>query len=236
MIIASAGNDGRDITSAPRYPASYGLPNVLAVAATDNADQLASWSNYSRTHAAVAAPGTDILTTEIGGGYRKATGTSISTALVSGIAGLIKTVRPWQAPAETKRIITNSVRQIAALNGKVSSVRLKPEMTRGRWAIKDRPVPEIPSIMIPGSNGGMSRQNYESEFGISLSNPAFLAIAAARIGAHEAIAHYLLGDPGHSYEEGITKTGVDYPEVKDLFISEAVKKKLLDICNTGKLP
>lgn len=104
------------------------------------------------------------------------------------------------------------------------------------YTIKDRPVPEIPSIMIPGSNGGMSRLNYEREFGISLTNPAFLAMAAARIGGHEAIAHYLLGDPGHPYEEGITKAGIDYPEVKDLFISEAVKKKLLDICNTGKLP
>jgi YD repeat-containing protein len=121
IIVTSAGNSGRDITSSPQYPASYELSNVISVAATDHNDQLASWSNYSSTQVTVAAPGADILTTEVGGGYRTATGSSISAALVTGIVGLIKTVRPQLSPTQTKAAITNGARQVASLVGKVSS-------------------------------------------------------------------------------------------------------------------
>ncbi|HVG33989.1 MAG TPA: S8 family serine peptidase, partial [Pyrinomonadaceae bacterium] len=121
LVVVSAGNNGRDIESVPYYPASFGLPNVVAVAATNGFDQLASWSNYGATHVAVAAPGTDILTTEMGGGYRLVTGTSVSTPFVSGIAGLIKTARPWLTPNGTAAAIKDGARHVAELTGKVST-------------------------------------------------------------------------------------------------------------------
>lgn len=62
VVVASAGNDGRDLGTQPYYPASFALPNLIAVAATDNFDQLASWSNHSVERVHVAAPSTDILT------------------------------------------------------------------------------------------------------------------------------------------------------------------------------
>lgn len=98
VVVVSAGNNGSDLASSPYYPASYELPNVIAVASTDHNDQLASWSNYGSTHATVAAPGTDILTTEVGGGYRTATVSSISAALVTVVVGLIRNVSPWLRP------------------------------------------------------------------------------------------------------------------------------------------
>ena len=121
LIVASAGNDGRDITASPHYPASYELSNVISVASTDHADQLTYWSNYSSTQVAMAAPGAAIVTTQMGGGYRTATGTSISAALVTGVVGLIRTARPWLSPAETKTALVNGGRQTPALSGKVSS-------------------------------------------------------------------------------------------------------------------
>ena len=50
--------DNNDQT--PFYPASFGLPNIIAVAATDHNDGLASFSNYGVASVDVAAPGVGI--------------------------------------------------------------------------------------------------------------------------------------------------------------------------------
>jgi subtilisin family serine protease len=60
VVVAAAGNNGRDLSKSSFYPASYRLPNLISVAATDEHDLLTSFSNYS---ADIAAPGTDIRTT-----------------------------------------------------------------------------------------------------------------------------------------------------------------------------
>lgn len=121
IVVSSAGNQGRDVETAPYYPASFGLPNVVTVASTDQFDQLTTWSNRGPTHVSVAAPGTDILTTQMGGGYRVATGTSVSTPLVSGVAGLIKTVRPWLSANGTAAAIKEGARRVTGLAGQVST-------------------------------------------------------------------------------------------------------------------
>ncbi len=66
LFVAAAGNDGENNDTAPQYPASYSLPNILSVAATDEDDQLASFSNYGASSVHLAAPGTDIFSTMTG--------------------------------------------------------------------------------------------------------------------------------------------------------------------------
>ena len=68
----------------------------------------------------VAAPGVDLLTTQMGGGYWLATGTSASAPLVTGVAGLIKTARPALNTHGVQKAITDGARQVASLTGKVS--------------------------------------------------------------------------------------------------------------------
>lgn len=65
VVCAAAGNGGDDAVgdnndTTPEYPASYGLPNLLSVAATDMNDQLAGFSNYGMGTVDIAAPGTEI--------------------------------------------------------------------------------------------------------------------------------------------------------------------------------
>lgn len=62
-LVCAAGNNGTDNDATPFYPASYDLPNVIAVAATDAGDQLASFSNYGLNSVDIAAPGEGILST-----------------------------------------------------------------------------------------------------------------------------------------------------------------------------
>ncbi len=53
-VVCSAGNNGRNIDGAPYYPASYDLGNIIAVGASDSADNLASWSNWGAARVAGA--------------------------------------------------------------------------------------------------------------------------------------------------------------------------------------
>jgi len=63
LFVAAAGNESWDNDADPlikNYPSSYDLDNIIAVAASDQNDNLASFSNFGATTVDVAAPGTDI--------------------------------------------------------------------------------------------------------------------------------------------------------------------------------
>jgi subtilisin family serine protease len=83
VMIASAGNDG---SATPQYPASDA--RVMAVAATDQTDHKADFSNYG-TNIDVCAPGVDVYSAYPDGQFAWWSGTSFSAAFVSGEAALI---------------------------------------------------------------------------------------------------------------------------------------------------
>jgi subtilisin family serine protease len=90
ICVASAGNDGQQDPLI--YPASS--PNVMAVAATDDADVRSWFSNYGEELIHVAAPGEAIITAYPGDRYAAAWGTSFSAAFVTGAAALLAQVDP----------------------------------------------------------------------------------------------------------------------------------------------
>jgi thermitase len=63
LCVCAAGNTGENNDQTPLYPASFTSNNVIAVAATDQDDALASFSDYGQKSVQVAAPGTNILST-----------------------------------------------------------------------------------------------------------------------------------------------------------------------------
>lgn len=60
VFCAAAGNDSANNNSTMFYPASYRLANMIVVAATDQTDALASFSNYGSSTVDLAAPGVNI--------------------------------------------------------------------------------------------------------------------------------------------------------------------------------
>jgi len=63
IFVAAAGNENNNNDETPSCPASYDASNIIAVAATDQDDTLAYFSNYGETSVDIAAPGTNILST-----------------------------------------------------------------------------------------------------------------------------------------------------------------------------
>jgi len=121
LFVAAAGNNGTDNDKRPHYPSNYDLPNVISVAALDNTDNLASFSNYGEKTVHIAAPGKDITSTWLGDQYREASGTSMATPHVSGVAALIISASPNISVEKLKERLLKSVDKIDSLSGKVAS-------------------------------------------------------------------------------------------------------------------
>lgn len=64
VVVVAAGNDGTNNDGGTHhYPCDFDLDNIICVAATDQNDDLASFSNYGTTSVDIAAPGTNIYST-----------------------------------------------------------------------------------------------------------------------------------------------------------------------------
>lgn len=116
-FVAAAGNDGLSNDTDPTYPASFGLPNVISVAASDKSDRLADFSNYGKS-VDVAAPGTNILST-VGDAFGQMSGTSMASPQVAGIAAVLRSANKSLAPAAVKAAIMAGARTNRALSGKI---------------------------------------------------------------------------------------------------------------------
>jgi subtilisin family serine protease len=96
LVVAAAGNDSSTVLD---YPAA--LPNVVSVAASDQNDQLYSFSNSG---ALLAAPGEN-TSTGSGAGYVTFLGTSSAAPVVSGIAGLAFSLAPTATPQQIEQAL-----------------------------------------------------------------------------------------------------------------------------------
>jgi subtilisin family serine protease len=119
LFAAAAGNDGTNNDSTAFYPASYAFDDLVAVAATDANDNLASFSNYGAKGVDLAAPGAGILSTVRGGGYQSFSGTSMATPHVVGAAALLKAHFPTATSYGMKALLMRSVDAKASLSGRV---------------------------------------------------------------------------------------------------------------------
>ncbi len=110
LVVAAMGNDNLEEAM---YPAFY--KGVLSVASSSVDDTRSSFSNYGY-NVDVTAPGTGVLSTWMDNTYSSASGTSISSPIVAGLCGLVKTQFPLYTAAQIGEQVRACCDDISSVN------------------------------------------------------------------------------------------------------------------------
>lgn len=151
IFVTSAGNDGANLDNFVTDPQRTAFANgdTLVVAATDNRDQIASFSSYGSQTVAVAAPGVEVFTTtskaavtdalgnrldnlegypviydSAGNPYVSIDGTSFSSPAVAGVVALAKAAYPNATPHQIVAAIKAGVDKLPSLSPSSSPTSL----------------------------------------------------------------------------------------------------------------
>lgn len=170
LFVAAAGNDANN-NDGPifAYPAGYPNPDIISVAATNNRDRLASFSNYGLTSVDVGAPGEQVLTTAVGGGYQYINGTSFASPYTAGVIGLLASVNRFATNDQLKAALYGGVDVVESLVGRT--------VTGGRInAFRSLQLIQVPGPIVAAINPGTTTAPV-SEIVVQFSediDPAFL--------------------------------------------------------------
>lgn len=104
LVVAAAGNGG--VTALPSYPAADPTDQVIAVAAHDETNQPATFSQDG-SYIDVAAPGVRILSTYLASNYAYMNGTSMAAPHVAGVAALMLSAKPGLSRSELRSALLN---------------------------------------------------------------------------------------------------------------------------------
>ena len=138
LVVASAGNTG---TTELRYPAAF--PEVLAVAATNDFDQLYFWSTRG-PWVRLAAPGCMmILDAAVGPGTL--CGTSFTPAAVAGVAALLYSLRPGLTMYQVVDALVSTAIPVPGIAGG----RLNPLGALEKLGLRPATAPAAPPAAAP---------------------------------------------------------------------------------------
>jgi DNA-binding beta-propeller fold protein YncE len=157
LVVFAAGNNNQDIDAPPFYPSVY--PEVVAVAATDQQDRRASFSNFG-AKVDVSAPGVNIYSSFPDDTYTFLDGTSMASPHAAGVAALIWSRNRTLSHQQVRTILQNTCDNIDAKNpgfaGKLGKGRVNAFQ-----AVLQTPLPPIQSQVVrkfpfPQQNSGSS--------------------------------------------------------------------------------
>jgi subtilisin family serine protease len=124
LVIASAGNDGANRDRVASFPASVSSGAVITVASANRAGRLARGSAYGRGSVDIAAPGDDVLTSELGGRLGRRSGTSFAAAHVTGAAALLAAARPGASGSRLRAALVGSARRGGRVDSAIAGGQL----------------------------------------------------------------------------------------------------------------
>jgi subtilisin family serine protease len=106
VMCAATGNNGNSTIAAPAR-----WSQTIAVAATDNRDARASFSNFG-AETDVCAPGVNVWSLAPSNSYAYKSGTSMSTPHVTGLAALLWSAAPTLSAAQVRALIEQGARDL----------------------------------------------------------------------------------------------------------------------------
>ncbi|MGE0762031.1 MAG: S8 family serine peptidase [Bdellovibrionales bacterium] len=207
---AAAGNAAGNNDSYPMYPASYDVPNVIAVAATNDQDNLASFSNYGRNTVHLGSPGVMIYST-IPGGWGSSSGTSMAAPYVAGVAIQMKVESPNMLGYQIKSVILSQADPKASLATKIysgSRLDVTNSINYAQTAVVDSTQPayygaysqnrELASSLAGGGCGLVTKLFRDSRGGIDDNQPPsqgpetwYVLVVIALLAAPVIVAQFL---------------------------------------------
>ncbi|MBN1476305.1 S8 family serine peptidase [Candidatus Sumerlaeota bacterium] len=173
IVVAAAGNDGIRVDRNRFYPATHGLPNLIAVGGSNRSDESADFTNFGANTVDVLAPSVPLTSTvnhpssDETSGFRLWGGTSFAAPHVSGAAALVRSVHPSASPREVIERIRAGVDHPAAVdgatlsNGRLSAVGPLAADAVAPGAVTDLRVRDFASLgarvlfTAPGDDGAM---------------------------------------------------------------------------------
>jgi subtilisin family serine protease len=185
VMVAAAGNNNGDAIN--HSPSS--ADRAISIAATDAYDRKASFSNWGED-IDVAAPGVDVLSTRatvnpmctasrtVGGKYCRASGTSMATPHVAGLAALLWAEKPSLKNEEVRQIIRTGAVDLGSV-GKdryFGYGRINAAASMSLTATR----PLAPIITTPGSRTTIGGTSYEIYGGVPGPNFANYTIEAGK--------------------------------------------------------
>lgn len=106
VFVAAAGNDN---TTSTCYPSDYDA--CISVIATTSSDAKASYSNYGPLKD-ISAPGSNILSTYLNGGYAYMSGTSMASPVVTGVVALMLSANHGLNVDDVKNILYSTANDL----------------------------------------------------------------------------------------------------------------------------
>ena len=157
IFVAAAGNSSVNNDVTPLYPASYSsdLDNVVSVAATDDHDMLASFSDYGATNVDLAAPGVGIIScwNYSDNDYEYDQGTSMACAEVTGACALLRASYPQENHQQIIQQILNGTDPELTLQGKCKTGGRLNLYNALENSPSSTPLPSLPVNTSPVSAG-----------------------------------------------------------------------------------
>lgn len=121
VFVAAAGNASSNNDVTPTYPANYSVPGVISVAATTDVDGLASFSNFGASTVHVGSPGSSIWSSLPNNFYGRASGTSMATPFVAGLAALMLRENSSLSAYQIRQLLFSGAQSISSLQTKTST-------------------------------------------------------------------------------------------------------------------
>ena len=163
LFVVAAGNSNDDLGDIKVYPACFHLNNMITVGASNQNNEVCYFSNFGESDVDLFAPGMGILVAKNNGSYENRNGTSFAAPYVTGVAALIKSIRPEFLGPKLKEIIMNNVDTVSSLSnmcvsgGKLNAYKALRAATEQQTFISDVNGDGYNDVIMSGKNSNNKR-------------------------------------------------------------------------------